>query len=57
MPRKGHKSITMPEEDYRFFWDLWEAQRDDLKKRGVRSFSAFVTMKLYEAFALDERST
>jgi len=47
----------MPEDDYKFFWSLWEKQKEELKKKGVRSFSAFVTMKLYEAIERDEQRT
>ena len=57
MPYKGHKSVTLREEDYNFFWSLWEKQKEELKKKGVRSFSAFVTMKLYEAIERDEQHT
>lgn len=57
MPYKGHKSITVRDEDYEYFWRLWQSKKDELRKKGVRSFSAFVTMKLYEALELDEKRT
>ena len=55
MPYKGHRSVTIREEDYKYFWDLWQEQKEELMKRGVRSFGAFITRKLYEAIELDER--
>ena len=55
MPYKGHKTITLREEDYNYFWDLWQEEKEDLMKLGVRSFGAFVTRKLYEALELDEK--
>ena len=45
----------MRQEDYDYFWKLWEDQKEDLMKQGVRSFGAFVTRKLYEAIQLDEK--
>ena len=47
MPRKGHKSITIPEKEYNYFMDLWNEEKEELMKEGVRSFSAYVTLTLY----------
>ena len=55
MPYKGHKTITLREEDYDYFWDLWQEQKPELMKKGIRSFGAFVTRKLYEALEQDEK--
>ena len=55
MPYKGFKSITMREEDYDHFMELWENQKDELMKKGIRSFSAFVTRLLYEAIEREEQ--
>jgi len=57
MPRTGYKSITIKDEDFEFFKELWEKQKTELRKQGVTTFSGFVTMKLYEALELDEKRT
>lgn len=57
MPYKGHKSITVREEDYEYFMSLWIEKKDQLMKQGIRSFGAFVTKMLYEALELDKKRT
>ena len=48
MPRKGWKSITVKEEVYDYFWDLWQKNKEEYRKKGITSFSGFVTKLLYE---------
>jgi len=48
MPVKGFKVVTFREDDYNFFKELWEEQKPELLKEGVRSFSAYVTLTLYQ---------
>jgi len=48
MPRKGFKSITVKEEVYDYFWDLWQRNKEEYRKQGITSFSGFVTKLLYE---------
>jgi len=48
MPRKGFKSITVKEEVYDYFWDLWQKNKEEYRKQGITSFSGFVTKLLYE---------
>jgi len=57
MPYKGFKSVTLREEDYTFFMDLWEKRKGELRKKGIRSFSAFITRMLYEALEREEQYT
>jgi hypothetical protein len=51
-PREGYKSITVPESVFNYFMKEWKKRREELRVRGVRSFSGFVTMLLTEL--LDE---
>jgi len=48
MPRKGFKTITVREEVYNYFWDLWQKNKEEYRKQGITSFSGFVTKLLYE---------
>lgn len=48
MPRKGYKSITIPEHIFDYFNDDYQANKDAYAIRGVRSFSGYLTMKLNE---------
>jgi hypothetical protein len=49
MPPSGHKTITLREKDYTLFLEKYEAEKDTLERRGVRSFSAYITFLLYQA--------
>ncbi len=49
MPPRGHRSVTLREDDYNFFLDKYEQEKTLLSRRGVRSFSAYITMMLYKA--------
>jgi len=55
MPPTGHKSITIREEDYTYFLEKYQEQRESLARQGVRSFSAYLTMMLYKAFEHEEK--
>lgn len=46
MPKKGWKSITLPEEVYEFFREEWLKQKTELWRKGIRSFSGFVCYML-----------
>lgn len=50
MPPQGHKTITIRKEDYEYFHQLYNKEKERLARNGVRSFSAFITMKLYQTF-------
>ena len=55
MPPQGHKTITMREEDYDYFQEQYNKDKEELARNGVRSFSAYITMKLYQAFELEKK--
>ena len=55
MPYKGFKSITVREEVYDYFWRLWQENREEYRRRGITSFSGFVTKLLYEMIERFER--
>ena len=48
MPRKGFKTITVREEVYDYFWNLWQKNKEKYIRQGITSFSGFVTKLLYE---------
>ena len=48
MPRKGWKSISVPERVYNYFREGWEQNKEEYEiKYGVTSFSGFVCQLLY----------
>ena len=47
MPPKGHKSVTIPDELYDKLWQKWQKSKDELKRKGVNSFSSFVSQYLW----------
>ena len=48
VPREGYKSITVPESVFNHFMKEWKKRKEELRVKGVRSFSGFVTMLLTE---------
>lgn len=47
MPRKGYKSITVKENVYGYFYKEWSKVKEEYSiKKGIRSFSAFVSYRL-----------
>lgn len=48
MPGEGFKSITVSETVYDNFHAKYEKVKEEIKMRGIFSFSAFVTFKLNE---------
>jgi hypothetical protein len=49
MPKKGFKSITVKVEVYDYFFNEWLKVKDEYAiKKGIRSFSAYVTYLLAE---------
>jgi hypothetical protein len=48
-PRKGYKTITVKTEVYDYFYKEWLTVKDEYTiKRGIRSFSAYITCRLAE---------
>jgi hypothetical protein len=55
MPKKGFKSITIHEEDYAYFKQEWLKLKEEYRKKGITSFSGYVTYRLHELIAEDEK--
>jgi hypothetical protein len=57
MPKPGFKSITVSENVYNKFFDIYEKSKKNLELKGITSFSGYLTslmqeaMIKYEAFA------
>ena len=57
MPKAGFKSITVSENVYKKFFDVYEKSRKELELKGITSFSGYLTSMMeemmikYEAFA------
>jgi hypothetical protein len=57
MPKKGYKSITVKAEVYDYFFKEWLKVKEEYTiKKGIRSFSAYVTARLAELINEDKRS-
>ena len=48
MPREGHKSITIDDDLYDELWNKWESEKPVLRKKGIKSFSAYVSRYLWD---------
>ena len=57
MPKSGFKSITVSENIYKKFFNIYEKRKNDLELKGITSFSGYLTsmmeemMLKHEAFA------
>ena len=54
MPKEGFKSITVSENVYDKFHEVYEKSKDDLTMKGVNSFSGYVTYMLEEMMQKDK---
>jgi hypothetical protein len=55
-PKKGYKSITVKTEVYDYFFNQWIQVKDDYAiKKGIRSFSAYITYRLSELITEDKK--
>jgi len=55
-PKKGYKSITVKAEVYDYFYGEWLKVREEYAiKKGIRSFSAYVTYRLAQLMAEDKK--
>jgi len=55
-PKKGYKSITVKAEIYDYFFSEWLKVKDDyVIKKGIQSFSAYVTYRLAQLMAEDKK--
>jgi hypothetical protein len=57
MPKAGFKSITVSENVYKKFFEIYEKSKKELELKGITSFSGYLTSMMeemmikYEAFA------
>ena len=49
MPRKGYRTITVREEIYQNLLQRYEANKEQLLRQGITSFSGYITKFLYDA--------
>ena len=55
-PKKGFKSITVKAEIYDYFFNEWLKVKDEYTiKRGIRSFSAYVTYRLAKLMSEEKK--
>jgi hypothetical protein len=55
MPKKGYKTITVKAEIYDYFFNEWLRVKDEYGiKKGIRSFSAYVTCRLAQLIIEDK---
>lgn len=54
MPKAGFKSITVSEEVYDKFFDVFEKNKSELVMKGINSFSGYVTYMLEETMQKDK---
>ena len=54
MPKPGFKSITVSEQVYEKFYDVYEKNKEELTMKGVNSFSGYVTYMLEEMMQKDK---
>ena len=54
MPKEGFKSITVSETVYDQFQDVYQKNKEELRTRGVNSFSGYVTYMLEEMMQKDK---
>lgn len=54
MPKAGFKSITVSEEVYDKFFDVFEKNKPDLMMKGINSFSGYVTYMLEQTMQKDK---
>lgn len=53
MPKTGFKSITISEEAYKRFHTTYDSNRADLTKRGINSFSGYITYMIEDRMQSD----
>ncbi len=54
MPKSGFKSITVSEEVYNRFHDIYKKNRQDLAMRGINSFAGYITFMMEDLMQKDE---
>jgi hypothetical protein len=54
MPKPGYKSITVSENVYKKFFEVYEKNRKGLELKGIMSFSGYLTNRMEEMMIKDE---
>jgi hypothetical protein len=54
MPKPGYKSITVSENVYKKFFEVYEKNREGLEFKGISSFSGYLTSRMEEMMIKDE---
>jgi hypothetical protein len=54
MPKPGFKSITVSENVYKKFFEIYEKNKKGLELKGVTSFSGYLTSRMEEMMIKDE---
>jgi hypothetical protein len=54
MPKPGFKSITVSENIYKKFFEVYEKNKKGLELKGVTSFSGYLTSRMEEMMIKDE---
>ena len=54
MPKPGYKSITVSENVYKKFFEVYEQNRKRLELKGISSLSGYVTNRMEEMMIKDE---
>ena len=54
MPNPGFKSITISEQVYEKFYDVYEKNKDKLTMKGVNSFAGYITYMLEDSMLKDK---
>ncbi|HEX9845228.1 MAG TPA: hypothetical protein VGA92_02040 [Candidatus Nitrosotenuis sp.] len=54
MPKAGFKSITVSEDVYDKFFDVFEKNKPELMMKGINSFSGYVTYMLEQTMQKDK---
>lgn len=55
MPKKGYSSLTIHTEDYEYFKQEWRKLKENYRKKGITSFSGYVTYRIYEMIEQDKK--
>jgi hypothetical protein len=56
-PKKGYKSITVKTEVYNYFFTEWLKVKEEYAiKRGIHSFSAYITYRLAQLINEDKKN-
>ena len=54
MPKPGYKSITVSENVYKKFFEVYEKRKKGLELKGISSFSGYLTNRMEEMMIKDE---